>query len=233
LYGNIEGGDLAIQDLKVDKVRLRTWPQMREFAVWIAGPNPAVRADAPYGVQHYEAALKAYGKPFFYETVVIDSVTRAGGHCFEFCKGRPEAFSSSGKPDLRSAYGLHAREMCAFFLHLQQALSVNVVYLGILETVTDEFGKTEHRLQMEGSRTGRELPSIVDEVITMHWIKNGNDMFRAFICTAPNQWNYPAKDRSGRLDQIEQPHLGKLLDKLTRPSGELVAFPSTAESAKE
>jgi hypothetical protein len=40
---------------------------------------------------------------------------------------------------------------------------------------------------------------------------------RAFVCTAPNPWGYPAKDRAGRLEQIEQPHLGKLIAKLVGP----------------
>jgi hypothetical protein len=43
---------------------------------------------------------------------------------------------------------------------------------------------------------------------------DGN-MVRALVCNQPNPWNYPAKDRSGRLDQIEEPHLGKWLAKLT------------------
>ena len=30
-----------------------------------------------------------------------------------------------------------------------------------------------------------------------------------------NQWGYPAKDRSGRLDMIEEPHLGKLMQKMS------------------
>ena len=29
-----------------------------------------------------------------------------------------------------------------------------------------------------------------------------------------NPWAYPAKDRSGCLEQIEEPHLGKLITKL-------------------
>jgi hypothetical protein len=41
---------------------------------------------------------------------------------------------------------------------------------------------------------------------------------RAFVCTSPNPWAYPAKDRSGRLDQIEPPNLGALIEKLTRPA---------------
>ena len=38
---------------------------------------------------------------------------------------------------------------------------------------------------------------------------------RSFVCTTPNTWGYPAKDRAGRLDQVEEPHLGRLISKLT------------------
>lgn len=40
---------------------------------------------------------------------------------------------------------------------------------------------------------------------------------RAFVCTSPNRWNYPAKDRAGHLEQIEKPHLGELIKKLIGP----------------
>ena len=33
-----------------------------------------------------------------------------------------------------------------------------------------------------------------------------------------NEWGYPAKDRSGRLDTIEEPHLGRLMDKILKPA---------------
>ena len=46
---------------------------------------------------------------------------------------------------------------------------------------------------------------------------DGNPV-RAFVCTAPNPWGYPAKDRAGRLDQIEEPHLGRLIGKLVGPA---------------
>jgi hypothetical protein len=71
---------------------------------------------------------------------------------------------------------------------------------------------------MEGARTGRELPGIVDQIITMQWIDFGDGApTRAFVCTSPNTWGYPAKDRAGRLEQIEEPHLGKLIAKLVGP----------------
>ena len=45
---------------------------------------------------------------------------------------------------------------------------------------------------------------------------DGKPPMHGFVCTSPNAWAYPAKDRSGRLDQIEPPDLGKLLTKLTQ-----------------
>jgi hypothetical protein len=55
----------------------------------------------------------------------------------------------------------------------------------------------------------------VDEVITMAVMAGDNGPYRAFICGALNEWGYPAKDRSGRLDTLEEPHLGKLLNKMS------------------
>ncbi|MDO8284896.1 MAG: hypothetical protein Q7T69_07815, partial [Rhodoferax sp.] len=33
-----------------------------------------------------------------------------------------------------------------------------------------------------------------------------------------NSWGYPAKDRSGRLDAIEEPNLGRLMKKIAGPA---------------
>ena len=38
--------------------------------------------------------------------------------------------------------------------------------------------------------------------------------YRAFVCHALNPWGYLAKDRSGRLDMIEPPDLGRLMAKI-------------------
>ena len=77
---------------------------------------------------------------------------------------------------------------------------------------------TEHRLQMEGQRVPREIPGIVDQLITMAAIDFGDGKpIRAFVCTSPNPWGYPAKDRSGKLEQIEPPDLGKLIAKILPP----------------
>ena len=41
--------------------------------------------------------------------------------------------------------------------------------------------------------------------------------YRAFVCQALNPWGYPAGDRSGRLAMIEEPHLGRLMEKIRQP----------------
>jgi hypothetical protein len=234
LFVDIEAGDLAVQDIAVDTFRPRTWPECRDLAVYLVGANPAVPTDAVYGEKHLDAVIDQFDNfegSARYRTIVIDSLTFLSHLCLEWALRQPEAFSErTGKKDTRGAYGLLAREMCALLRHLQQARTINIVLIGVLETVTDDFGRTEHRLQMEGSRTSRELPAIVDQIITMQWVDFGDGkLTRAFICTSPNPWQYPAKDRSGRLDQIEEPHLGKLLHKLMRSGGDLVKFPSAAE----
>jgi AAA domain len=107
--------------------------------------------------------------------------------------------------------------MLNWLQQLQHARGKHVVFVGILEKVTDDFNRaTGWQLQCEGQRTGRELPGIVDQIITMQFVDFGDgNPIRTFVCTTPNQWGYPAKDRAGRLDQIEEPHLGRLISKLT------------------
>src|SRR6516164_11741186 len=229
LFVDVEAGDLSVQDVIVDTLRPRTWPECRDLAVALVGPNPNVPPENVYSAAHYAAVKDQFGDPARltkYRTYFVDSITAVGRLCFAWANQQPEAFSErSGKRDLRGAYGLHAREMVAWLMHLQQARAVNVVFLGILETVTDDYNRTEHRLQLEGARTSRELPAVVDQVITYNWINFGDGaLTRAFICTSPNPWQFPAKDRSGRLEQIEQPDLGKLLTKLSAksPGGDFV-----------
>jgi energy-coupling factor transporter ATP-binding protein EcfA2 len=240
LFIDVEAGDLAVQDLAVDTFRPRTWPQCRDLAVVLAGPNPAVLADAVYSEAHYNAAIAELGSPKRYDTFFIDSLTAVGRLCFAWASQQPEAFSErSGKRDLRGAYGLFARELVGWLMCLQQARAVNVVFLGILETVTDDYNRTEHRLQLEGSRASRELPAVLDQVVTFSWVNFGDGVLtRAFICSSPNPWQFPAKDRSGRLEQVEEPHLGKLLAKLSAKSpggdsvetqGQLFLVPEAAQ----
>ena len=68
---------------------------------------------------------------------------------------------------MRGAYGLMAREVIGLLKHLQHAQGKTMILVGILEKVTDEFGRVTWQPQMEGGKAGRELPGIVDQVVSM------------------------------------------------------------------
>ena len=232
LFFDLEAGDLAIEGWAGDTIRPRTWSECRDFAVFIGGPNPALRDDQAYSQAHFDAVTERFGDPAAldrYETVFIDSITVAGRLCFQWCKGQPQAFSDrNGKPDMRGAYGLHGQEMIAWLTHLQHTRDKNVWFVGILDEKLDDFNRRVFSPQIEGSKTGNELPGIVDEVVVMAEVGQADaDPYRAFVCRTLNPFGYPAKDRSGRLDAIEEPHLGRLMTKIggpVRPASERLEF---------
>ena len=222
LFLDLEAGDLAVEGWGGDTLRPRTWSECRDFAVFIGGPNPALRPEQPYSQAHYDAMCEQYGDPDRlnkYDTVFVDSITVAGRLCFNWCKGQPQAFSEkTGKPDTRGAYGLQGQEMISWLTHLQHTRNKNIWFVGILDEKTDDFNRRFYTAQIEGSKTGLELPGIVDQVISMAEISDdGSDAYRAFICHTLNPYGYPAKDRSGRLNMIEKPHLGELMAKICQP----------------
>ena len=220
LVVDIEAGLIAVKDLQFASVRPRTWDECRNLACVLGGPNPALPSTAAYSEAHYNEVMKnpELAALASYSILFIDSVTAASRLCFAHSELAPEAFTDRGRKDLRAIYGLHARSMIGWLNQLQHARERTVIFTAVLERNTDELNISTWQPQIEGSKTGRELPAIVDEIITMTWVDFGDRKpVRAFVCTNPNPWGYPAKDRSGRLEQLEPPNLGALLEKLTGP----------------
>lgn len=218
LFLDAEAGDLSVLDLPVATIRIDDWSACRDLACRIGGPNKSFPPTACYSPAHYEAVggrLEALDRV---TTIFADSLTMITRLSFRWAEQQPEAFSErSGRKDLRGAYGLHGREMVLWLNQLQHARALNIVFVGILEFAKDEFGRGDWQLQSEGAKTARELPGIIDQIITYQFLDfgDGKPPTRGFVCSNPNFWNYPGKDRSGRLNQIEPPDLGKLLTKLT------------------
>jgi hypothetical protein len=218
LFMDMEAGGLAVQDVEVDTMQPRTWEECRDLAVYLGGPNPNTPPDACYSAAHYNAIAETMGGSQAldkYTTYFIDSITVASRLCFRWCEQQPEALSDRGKKDIRGSYGLLGRELINWLTHLQHTRSKNVIFVGILENIKDDFNVTHWQPQIEGSKTMRELPGIVDEIATMQFHDFGDGSIQRVLFCQPNQYGYPAKDRAGRLDLIEEPHLGKWLHKLT------------------
>jgi hypothetical protein len=222
LFIDLEAGDLAVKDVPVDTLRPQTWEECRDLACFLTGPNPALPPVSCYSAAHYEAISPHFKDLSLdkYDMFFVDSGTVAGRLCFRWSEQQPEAFAErTGKKDVRSAFGLHGRELTTWLTHLQHARGKHVIFVAILEQRVDEFNHREWAIQLEGQMAARALPGIVDQIVTMSFVDfaDGKPPTRAFVCTLPNPWQFPAGDRSGKLEQIEEPHLGKLITKLTRP----------------
>ena len=227
---DLEAGLKAVQDWQGDSVSIRTFADAIDIACLIGGVDPAADVNGFNSPGHYAHVCDVHsdlveviaGK----SVIFVDSITDVTRQGMAWAKTRPEAFAEkSGKPDIRSAYGLLGREVIGMLKHLQHAPGKTVIFVGILERVIDDFNRTTWQPQMEGGKADRELPGIVDQVISMSLFEADGDgwrhapdtgQIRRFVCTAGNQSGLPAKDRSGRLDETEPPDLGALLDKINR-----------------
>jgi len=222
----------SVQDWPGDSIPVRTFADALDIGCLVGGVNPSAAPSGFFSEGHYQHLSQAY--PDLVEMIAskriifVDSITDLTRQAMAWAKTRPEAFSDkTGKPDTRGAYGLLARELIGLLKHLQHAQAKTVIFVGILERVTDEFNRSTWQPQMEGGKAGRELPGIVDQVITMGLFAPEGDGWRhepergdvrRLVCRAGNPFALPAKDRSGRLDITEPPDLGALLAKINSPT---------------
>ena len=228
---DLEAGMKSVQDWPGDSIPVRTFADAIDIGCLVGGINPAADPNGFFSEGHYQHLSQTYpdlvrmiaGK----RIVFVDSITDLPRQAMAWARTRPEAFSEkTGKPDPRGAYGLLAREVIGLLKHLQHAQGKTVIFVGILEKVTDEFNRTTWQPQLEGGKAGRELPGIVDQVISMSLFAADDDSWRhdperadvrRLVCRAGNPFGLPAKDRSGRLDVTEAPDLGALLAKINSP----------------
>lgn len=226
LFIDTEAGMLAVQDWRGDSIDVRQtalsigvhpWEFARALACVLGGPDPADR-DGPYSRAAYDQYAAAIGtqQDFAkYATIFIDSITVLSRLCFSWCQAQPEAFNQQGRPDTRGAYGLLGREMVRFLTVCQHIPNKSIIIVGILEKIVDDLKRVSWEPQIEGGKTAREMAGIFDQVITLQTFeRDDGPPYRAFVTQQMNPYGYPAKDRSGRLQMLEEPDLGKLIHKI-------------------
>ena len=225
---DFEAGMKSVQDWKGESISIRTFTDAIDMACLIGGVNPAADPNGFYSEGHYQHLSQTYPEMVQMindkRIIFVDSITDLTRQAMAWAKTQPQAFSEkTGKPDIRGAYGLLASEVIGLLKHLQHAPGKTVIFVGILEKVVDEFNRTNWQPQMEGGKAARELPGIVDQVLTLSLFAPEEDGWRhdpekaqerRLVCQSGNPFGLPAKDRSGRLDVTEPADLGALLSKI-------------------
>jgi AAA domain len=171
LFIDGEGGTLAIQDWKGGVIDVRAmsnklgchpWELLRALACYFGGPDPAAKPESPYSAANYAQYCAALGDPAEWsaiKTLFWDSITVASRYSFDWAQRQPEAFSQkTGKPDMLGAYGLHGREMIAWFTQIQHMQGRNNFIVGILDKVTDDLRRVSWEPQIVGSMGLRTRP---------------------------------------------------------------------------
>ena len=230
---DIEAGMKSVQQWDGASAPITDFRDFQDLVALIGGPDPALAPHQWYSQAHFNHAAQLYAGTAIEQHVksrpvlFVDSITDLTRIAMTFAQQQPEAFSEkTGKPDIRGAYGLLAREVIRSLKHLQRARGKTVIFVGVLERVIDDYNRVAWLPQMEGSKAGRELPGIVDQVCSMQFFsrdENGVPLLdesaseRLLVCRSGNPYGLPAKDRSGQLDVVEAPDLGALLTKINSP----------------
>ena len=231
---DLEAGMKSVQDWTGDSIPVRSFADALDIACLVGGINPSADPNGYFSEGHYQHLTKVYPDLMAMiaakRIIFVDSITDLTRQAMAWAKTQPQAMSEkTGKLDTRGAYGLLAREVIALLKHLQHAPGKTVIFVGILEKVVDDFNRVTWQPQMEGGKAARELPGIVDQVLTLSLFAEDGDGWRhdpekaqsrRLVCQSGNLFGLPAKDRSGRLDATEPPDLGALLTKINQtPKG--------------
>jgi hypothetical protein len=225
LFLNLEAGEKAVQDWPGDSIEVKSWREAVDLACLASGPDLSL-------VQHVDGTWPEYSLPHYeylvgqnpelatylakYQSHFWDSISVASRLAWKWALGQPGSYSEkTGKQDTRGTYRIIGQDIVSWLTRIQHTRDKNIWVVGGLDNIKDDFGRTYWAPQIEGGKAGREILGIFDQVISMVNMPAENGaLYRAFICHQQNQWGYPAKDRSGRLDLLEAPHLGKLIEKL-------------------
>lgn len=228
LFLNLEAGDKAVQDWPGDSIEIKSWRQAVDLACLASGPDESL-------IQHADGTWPEYSKDHYdyvvrnneglaeylqkYEIHFWDSISVASRLAWKWALGQSGSFSEkTGRLDTRGTYRIIGQDIVSWLTRIQHTKNKDIWVVGGLDDVKDDFGRSYWSPQIEGAKAGRELLGIFDEVISMvNMPAEDGSLYRAFVCQQINPWKYPAKDRSGRLDMVEPPHLGRLMEKLNTP----------------
>lgn len=154
----------------------------------------------------YQWALSSHEARQF-QTVCLDSITEVGGLVL--------AHALSQVKDPRQAYG-ELMEKMSSTIRLFRDLPGKNVYLSAQEVMQkdDDSGITKYTPSMPGKKLGPQMPYFFDEVFRMRIGRTAEGSEYRYLQTQPD-FNSVAKDRSGKLSPMEEPHLGKIFAKIT------------------
>jgi len=139
-----------------------------------------------------------------YESVALDSISEIAEVVLNHEKKQAK--------DPRQAYGAMQEQMTDLIRAFRD-LPMHVYMTAKLEKMKDETGKILYAPSMPGNKTGQQLPYFFDELLALRVEKDSDGkIWHGLKRKGDSAWQ--AKDRSGALEEWEEPDLGKLIKKI-------------------
>lgn len=143
-----------------------------------------------------------------YKWIFIDSLTEISSRCVEAMKAK-----YPNKADSFPMWGEYNDLMTQMIKGFRDIAHYNVIFTCLPSIEKDENNKRYVGPNISGSGLKERLTSYFDEVFYMTTQKGANGTEERVFITQP--WGrYPAGDRSGALELIEQPNLAAIKSKI-------------------
>ena len=180
-----ESGLLSLADFDIPAIEVTTVKEINEVYKWIISSEEAEK----------------------YETICFDSLT-------EVAEILLSTFKMEDK-DGRKIYPRLDDEMSKTIRAFRNIKKKNKYFTARLFRHKDEYsGKIMHVPEMPGNRLLNKFPYFFDAFMTLH-IGELKDGKKYRFLQTESDFQYLAKDRSGKLDLKEKPNLSFLFDKIS------------------
>lgn len=179
-----ESGALSLGGVRIPAINIHSIPEMKEAYNFVA--------------------YSEHARPF--RSIALDSISEIA----EVCLGEEKGKTRDG----RKAYGEMADEMAILIRQFRDLPGRHVYFSAKQSWLKDEVtGISRYGPSMPGQRLNGEMPYFFDEVFSLEIGRTADGREFRYLRTKTDP-QYDVKDRSGKLDPWEEPHLGKVIAKI-------------------
>lgn len=180
-----ESGLLSLAQYDLPYIEIRNFNDLRDSYTWARSSHEARQ----------------------FQTICLDSISDIA----ETCLAAHQAKTKDG----RQAYGGMMKEMYEEIRNWRDLPGFHVYMSAKEERLKDDVsGVVMNAPMMPGNKLAQNVPYFPDEVFQLGIENQGMAGSYRYLRCQPDFSN-DAKDRSGKLNQIEEPHLGKIIAKIT------------------
>jgi energy-coupling factor transporter ATP-binding protein EcfA2 len=192
-----EGGLLSLSDFDIDVVDITK----------DENGNLLPKEDRLKALKEVYQYLQTDEARSLYKWIFVDSITEISQNMVEALqKEYPD------RKDTIVLYGENSKRMRTIIKGFRDLPHYNIVFTALSEDDKDEFGRRTKEISMIG-KMSQQIAGYLDEVFFLSVDEDDEGNLVRTLITQPTK-SITAKDRSGKLDRLEDPNLTKIYNKI-------------------